>query len=133
VIEDPDVTRLPRLLSTEMGCQAARQRTALSVGICWGRQWRAGQKNPQASGSLGDKAQALASCQCLSASGGPRLAMYFPHMTSNWDPVRMIRLRFGGFGGQVPTSVWILRRTGYIIDPDYPEEAYFRESRRSPK
>jgi len=58
--------------------------------------------------------EASARCQCLPASGGPRLAIYSPHMTNSRDPVPMIRLRFGFFGG-----------TSYIKDPEYPAEAYF--------
>jgi len=54
--------------------------------------------------------------QCLPASGGPRPAIYSPHMTNSRDPPLMIRLRFGFFGG-----------TGYLTDPDYPAEAYFYE------
>jgi hypothetical protein len=40
--------------------------------------------------------------------------MCFPHTMSSRVPARMIRLRFGFFGG-----------TSYIRDPNYPSEAYF--------
>ena len=40
-----------------------------------------------------------------------RLSMLSPHMMNSRDPVRMIRLWFGFFGG-----------TSYIRDLDYPAE-----------
>ena len=60
VIEEEEVTRLPCLSMTLNGYKPWEKKRGINLPIGWQGQWRAGKKDPQAPGLMGNKGQATA-------------------------------------------------------------------------